>query len=209
MDIVEPSIDRYLNDALAEHDPILREMGEYGRSRGFPIIGPQVGRFIHILARSINAKHVLELGSGFGYSAFWFALALGPGGRVAMTEGAKENSELARSYFERAGFEDRAEFHVGDALEIAHNIRGRFDIVFCDIDKDQYPKAMTVAREKIRAGGYFICDNMLRRGSVLHPHGDAQARGVVELTRQLLEASDFDATILPVREGVSIALRLA
>jgi predicted O-methyltransferase YrrM len=210
LDIVDKKIDEYLTDRLAVQDPILREMGEYGSRIDFPIIGPQVGRLMFLLAKSINAKKVLELGSGFGYSAMWFALALGDGGQVVMTEGSDANSARARGYFARAGLTNRVVFNVGDALKIAAALAGPFDVVFCDIDKHQYPQALPMARSKLRVGGYFICDNMLRRGSVLSPVGasDANTRGILELTRQLMQASDFYTTILPLRDGVSLSLRL-
>lgn len=208
MNIVDPQIDEYLNNTLAVEHAVLRDMGEYGRSRNFPIVGPQVGRLLYLLARSINAVRVLELGSGFGYSGMWFALAVGDGGKVVMTEGAQENSDRARDYFTQAGMVDRAEFNVGDALEIARRTGGSFDIVFCDIDKHGYPEALAVAREKLRVGGFFITDNMLWSGRVL-TDDDAATHGVRELTRRLLESSDFVTTILPVRDGVSVALRIA
>jgi caffeoyl-CoA O-methyltransferase len=208
LNIVEPKIDEYLTDTLKVENPILREMGQYGLERDFPIIGPQVGRLVNMLARSINAKRVLELGSGFGYSAMWFALAVGMGGQIVMTEGSHENLDRARGYFERAGLLGRIELNVGDALEIAERVTGPFDIVFCDIDKHDYPKALPIAREKLRLGGYFICDNMLRRGTVLSPGGDLDTLGILELTRQLMKATDFVTTILPVRDGVSLSLRV-
>ncbi len=207
MDIVNAEIDEYLARTLIVEDPILREMGEYGDAQDFPIVGPQVGRLLYLLARSIRARRVLELGSGFGYSAMWFALAVGEGGRVVMTEGAQENADQAREYFTRAGLVERAVFNVGEALEIARRAAGPFDVVFCDINKDAYPQALQVARDQLRVGGYFICDNMLRAGHVL-TDDDAPTRGVLELTRLLMQARDFVTTILPVRDGVSLSLRV-
>ncbi len=208
MDIINPTIDEYLNKTLAVEHPILREMGEYGLARGFPIIGAQSGRLLHLVARAIGAKRVLELGSGYGYSAMWFALAIGEGGKVVMTEGAQENADRAREYFTRAGLLDRVEFNVGDALEIARRVSGQFDIVLCDINKEGYPAALDVAREKLRVGGLFICDNMLWSGRVATDNDEESTRQIRELTRRLMEARDFFTTIVPVRDGVSISLRL-
>ncbi len=208
MNIVDQKIDEYLTNILTVEHPILREMGEYGRAQDFPIIGPQVGRLLYLLARSINARRVLELGSGFGYSAMWFALAVGERGQVVMTEGSQRNSDRARDYFSRAGLVDRVQFNVGHALDVARRLPESFDIVFCDIDKHEYPEALPVARDKLRVGGYFICDNMLRHGSVLSSKVDEGTRGILELTRQLMEARDLVSTILPVRDGVSVSLRV-
>lgn len=209
MDIVTPAIDEYLTRTLPEEDPILTEMGEWGRARGFPIIDAQSGRLLHILARSLNAKRVLELGSGYGYSAMWFALAMGEDGQIVMTEGSQDNADRARDYFERARKSDLAEFNVGNALAIARNKKGPFDIILCDINKDEYPAALDIAREKLRLGGFFICDNMLFHARVLDKNPDANTRGVLELTRLLLDAKDFVTTIVPVRDGLSLSLRIA
>lgn len=209
MNIVTPEINDYLNKTLEVDHPILKEMGDYGRSVEFPIIGPQVGRLLNLLARSINAKRVLELGSGYGYSAMWFALALPPGGQVVMTEGEDKNSERAREYFRRAGIADRAVFNVGEALHSAQNVNGLFDIVFCDMSKEDYPAALTIARDKLRVGGYFICDNMLWSGRLIGGDNEPSTRGIRDLTRQLTHAQDFVTTILPIRDGVSLSLRVA
>ncbi|MCC7162571.1 MAG: O-methyltransferase [Anaerolineae bacterium] len=207
LDIVHPRINDYLEQTLAEENPLLREMGDYGRSLEFPIIGAQAGRLLYFLARSINAKHVLELGSGFGYSAFWFALAVGEGGKVIMTEGKQENQERARSYFARAGMLDRVEFNVGDALEITKKYSGPFDVIFCDIDKRSYPKVVEVAHAKLRVGGILIYDNMLWHGRVLQEN-DAETKAVRETTRLLMNDDSFFTTIVPQRDGQTISLRL-
>ncbi len=207
MDIVHPKIDEYLDQTLATNDPIVREMEAYGESRHFPIIGPQVGRLMQLLARSINAKRVLELGSGFGYSGMWFAHAVGADGMVVMTEGNAKNSERARDYFQRAGLTNRAKFLVGNAFELAEHEPGPFDIVFCDVDKEDYGRVLDVVRPRLRVGGLFICDNMLWSGAVLQKRPDADTRGIVEVTKQLTSAPDFIVTILPVRDGVAVAYK--
>lgn len=207
LDITHPRLNEYLEKTLAEENPILREMGDYGRAEGFPIVGAQAGRLMHLMARAIRAKQVLELGSGFGYSAFWFALAVGDGGRVIMTEGTQANQDRARDYFTRAGLLDRVEFNVGDALELAKKYSGPFDIVFCDINKHDYPKAIEVARKKLRLGGLLIFDNMLWHGRVLDQQ-DKDTNAVLQTTRELLAAQDFLTTIVPVRDGQSYSLRI-
>ncbi|HZQ07457.1 MAG TPA: O-methyltransferase [Anaerolineae bacterium] len=207
LDITHPDIYAYLEETLVEDDPILREMGDYGRAQGFPIIGTQPGHLLYLLARAINAKRVLELGSGFGYSAMWFARAVGKGGKVIMTEGSEENVNRARMYFTRAAMLDRVEFNVGNALEIAPRYAGPFDIIFCDIDKHDYPKAIPIARDKLRVGGILVFDNMLWHGRVLDGK-DVDTRAVLETTRELMNSDDFFTTLVPLRDGQSISLRI-
>jgi len=206
MDLVHPDIDRYLGRWAALDDPVVGDMERLAAERGFPIVGPQVGRLLLMLARSIDARRVLELGSGFGYSAWWFATAVGPEGRVILTEGSSENADLARGFLDRAALGERVEIRVGDGLEIAREYDGPFDIVFNDIDKQDYPRALPVALQRLRPGGLFITDNMLWQGRVLDEvAADASTRGVLELTRALYAASNLDTTILPVRDGVAVS----
>lgn len=207
LDINHPKIYEYLEKTLPEESPILKEMGDYGRRLGFPIIGAQSGRLLHFLARAINAKQVLELGSGFGYSAMWFALAVGAHGKVVMTEGKQSNQDRAREYFERAGLLDRVEFNVGDALELAKKYSGPFDIIFCDIDKHDYPKAIQIARETLRVGGILIYDNMLWHGRVVDQH-DADTNAVLDTTNALMNDDEFFTTLVPLRDGQSLSLRV-
>ncbi|NIM02432.1 MAG: methyltransferase domain-containing protein [Acidobacteria bacterium] len=207
MDLVDPDIDRYLGRWASMDDPVVAEMEALAGERGFPIVGPQVGRLLLALARSIGARRILELGSGFGYSAWWFATATGPEGRVILTEGSSDNAVRARDFLDRAGLGERVEIRVGDALELALEYHGPFDIVFNDIDKQDYPRALPVALERLRPGGLFITDNMLWQGRVLDEDGaDEATRGVLDLTRALYAEPDLDTTILPIRDGVSVSV---
>ena len=167
MDIVNPKIEEYLRGLLGrDDDDVLREMESLADERDFPIVGRLVGVTLELLARAIGARRVLEMGSGYGYSAYWFSRAVGPGGEVHMTEGDPVNQEKALDYLKRAGLADRVHSHVGNALEIIDELSGDFDIVFCDIDKGDYPTAWAKARERIRVGGLYLCDNVLWSGRV-------------------------------------------
>ena len=206
MNLVHPEIDRYLSRWAACDDPVVGEMERLAHERGFPIVGAQVGRLLAMLARSIGARRVLELGSGFGYSAWWFAGAVGPEGRVVLTETDADNARRAEVFLARSDLGDRVEIRVGDALQIAGGYDEPFDIVFNDIDKQDYPRALPVALERLRPGGLFVSDNMLWQGRVVNEaNADAATRGVLELTRALYASPDLHTTILPIRDGVSVS----
>ncbi len=206
--ITHPRINRYLFEIQHRRHPILRPMEAYAERHGFPIIGPLVGRVLYQLTLAIRARRVFELGSGYGYTAVWFAQAVGPRGRVVMTEGDPRNSRLAMRYLTRARLASRVTPLVGDALTHLARERGTFDIILNDIDKWQYPEVLPLARKKLRRGGLLITDNMLWSGKVLRKGGDRNTRGVQDLTRLLFQAPDFVTTLLPIRDGVTVSLKL-
>ncbi|HJX07489.1 MAG TPA: O-methyltransferase [Actinomycetota bacterium] len=210
MDIVNPDVEAYMASLQARHDePVLLEMEKEGRERDFPIVGRNVGVTLEVLARSINARLVMELGSGFGYSAYWFARAVGEGGEVHCTDGEPANAAKAEAYLERAGLANRVSYHVGDAVEQMATVEGVFDIVYDDIDKDGYPDAWRAARERIRVGGFYICDNVLWSGRVVEPGPDRNTSAILEHNKLIADDDRFVSTIVPTRDGVFVALRVA
>lgn len=214
MDIVDPRIEEYMRSLLERHDePVLLEMEAEGKERGFPIIGRLVGVTVELLARSVGAARVFELGSGFGYSAYWFARAVGQGGEVHCTDGDPENETKALDYLSRAGLHAPVRWHVGDAVTNLSAIEGEFDVVYNDIDKTGYPDAWRAARERIRVGGLYLCDNVLWSGAVADPGGDhgrdaETTNAILEHNRMVAEDERYLSTIVPTRDGVFVALRL-
>jgi predicted O-methyltransferase YrrM len=208
-DIVFPHIEKYLEGLETTRDAVLAEMERQARAGDFPIVGPLVGRLLCLLAKSIGAKRIMELGSGFGYSGYWFARALPEDGELILTEGSAKNMAQAREFFRQGGVRCRARFEVGDAFEILDRLPGEFDIIFNDVDKEQYPTAFHKAVPRVRRGGYFITDNMLWGRRVVRDHSHPTTKGVVELTRLLFQSPDLYTTILPIRDGVSVSLKLS
>ena len=211
MDIVDPRIETYMEDRLRRFDePVLLEMEAYGKEHDFPLVGRNVGVTLEVLARAVDARRIMELGSGYGYSGYWHARAAGPDGEVHLTDGDPANAERGREYLQRAGFADRIEYHVGDAVTEMGKLDGEFDVVFCDIDKDGYPDAVELAHDRLRKGGLFISDNVLWSGRVLEGRDDGSkmTRGIQEFTRRLFAHRGFLTTIDPTRDGVAVALKL-
>lgn len=206
--IVNPDLEKYLTEIIPDRDAVLTDMESYASGREFPIVGPLVGRLLYIIARAMQAKRVLELGSGFGYSAYWFAKAVGKDGKVICTEGSEENHRLAMNYFKRGNVADQIEFHVGDALKLIDKFDGEFDIIFNDIDKTNYPKALKKALPKLRRGGLFIADNVLWSGRILDRKPDAAAAGILTFNRMIYSSKELFTSIVPLRDGVSISLKL-
>ncbi len=222
LDVLHPSIDEYLIDIIPARDEVLTEMEAYARERRFPIVGPLVGRVLHQLVLLTNPTRIFEMGSGFGYSAYWMAKALRkPEARIICTDGSQENADRAAGYLARGGIADRIDYRVGNALEIIDATEGDFDIIYNDIDKDGYPEAFRKAIPRLRSGGLFITDNMLWLGRVVTYDTDADMRGldeeeqwvhkttvgVKELTQLLYSSPDVFTTIIPLRDGISVAIK--
>lgn len=209
MHLLAPDINAYLEGLLPERDPILLEMEELADRENFPIVGPLVGRLFAQLVQMIQGRRIFEMGSGFGYSAFWMAQALPDGGKIICSEGAVGNIEKAKAYFTRGGLLDRVEFREGDALEIIQQIEGQFDLIMNDVDKEQYPDVVQLAVPRLRKGGILLTDNLLWHGRVLDDNPDRATRAVVNYTRSLYDSKHLWTTILPLRDGVGLSLKLS
>jgi predicted O-methyltransferase YrrM len=214
LQIVHEDIEKYMGTLLTRHDEtVLLEMENEGKERGFPIIGRLVGVTVELLARTIGARRVFELGSGYGYSAYWFTRAVGESGEVHCTDGDPGNEKKAADYLTRAGVWDRVRYHVGDAVDALNTVAGEFDIVYNDIDKHGYPDAWRAARDRVRLGGLYICDNVLWSGRVTEkkPEDDVRpgwTEAIKEHNALIAADEDFLSNIIPTRDGVMVALRL-
>ena len=206
--ITPDPVDNYLYSLLPPRDEVLDEMEAEATRRKIPIVGPAVGRVFHQLATMVNAKTVFEMGSAIGYSTIWWARAVGKEGRVMYTDGDRKNAEEARRYFERAGVADRIQIKTGDALELLSEEKQQFDIIFNDVDKEDYPRVLRLAAPRVRKGGVFVTDNVLWSGRVVEKTpSDTSTKAIVEFNRLLYNSVDFFTTILPIRDGVAVALR--
>jgi predicted O-methyltransferase YrrM len=198
---------------LSTHDdPILLRLEAEARAERFPIIGPAAGKYCHMIARAVGARRVFELGSGYGYSTLWFARAVreNGGGEVHHTVWSEALHERAKRNIADAGYADLVRFHLGEAVAALRAADGPFDLVFNDIDKEGYPASLPVIKEKLRVGGILLIDNMIWRGRIFDPADRSPAtEGVRDFTRLLQADRDFTFQLIPVRDGIITALRVA
>jgi predicted O-methyltransferase YrrM len=205
--IVNPEIERYLHGLLPARDAVLAEMEAVAGRRKIPIVGPAVARVLAQLVMISGAKRIFELGSAIGYSTIWLARAAGPGAEVHYTDGSAENAREARGYIERAGVASAIHVHVGDALTVLSQTSGQFDFIFNDVDKEGYPAVLEAVASRLKPGGLFATDNTLWYERVLNPREFAD-HAVVEFNRKLYESAQFFTTLLPIRDGLSVAVRI-
>lgn len=210
---VHPLISEYMGNLVSVYDnPVLLSMESYAEEKNFPIIGRQVGAFIHVLALLLQAKKIFEFGSGYGYSAYWFGRAVGPTGKVICTEGEEGNVKLAKKFLTEASLWDKVDYHNGWAQDVFKVTEGLFDIVYNDVDKCDYPEVWKMSRDRIRPGGLYIADNTLWSGRVAmeKPLNDIRpgwTEAICEHNRLISQDPEFDFFLNPVRDGVLVARR--
>jgi caffeoyl-CoA O-methyltransferase len=204
---IHRKIDGYLLSVLPKADPVLARMEKLALERGFPFIGPLVGQLLELLTRAAGARRVLELGSGFGYSAMHFARALPEDGVVVCTDGDSKNALKAEEFFRLARMLSKLEFHVGDALTEMDRTSGFFDIILLDVDKESYPESFRRAWPRLAVGGLFIADNLLWHGRVFTKDDQPSTRAVREFTQLIHDTPGAHTSILPLRDGVSVTLK--
>jgi predicted O-methyltransferase YrrM len=218
--MVSDAIHRYMRATGASHSEIQAEMAAYADEHGFPIIGPDAGAVLRMLARLTDARTVFEFGSGYGYSASWF---LGGGAdEVVLTEIDQDELDMAKEFLARAGNGDRAHYELGDAIEIVDEYDGPFDVVLIDHDKPRYAHGFDKARPKIPEGGVVVADNMTRGpidlDSLVAYFADDEplpedasegTEGIAGYVEHVRADPAFESFILPVGSGICLSTRVA
>jgi caffeoyl-CoA O-methyltransferase len=203
---IQEDVEDYLYELLPKRDAVVNEMEEYAAQHDVPIIGPAVARLLTLLVQISGAKRIFEMGSAIGYSTIWLARAAGPQAKVFYTDGNPENARRAQDYFRRAGITKRVHVQVGDAMALLKKTPGKFDFIFNDVNKHQYPAALHAALPKLRRGGLFLTDNTLWSGKAARPpaQGDQDTLGVQELNRLVYSSKDLFPVLIPLRDGVTV-----
>lgn len=204
--VTDPKINDYLMRLSGEEDKHILEMERIAKENGFPIVERLVGRLLFILTKLKAPKLIVELGSGFGYSAYWFAKALNKRGKVVLTDYREENIEYAKNLFHKTRLIRKAEFRTGNALEIAAEYKN-IDILFIDIDKHQYLDAIRTLMHNLNRNALIIADNTLWYGRVTKKIRDKETVGIKRFNKYLFEHPDFMTVIIPLRDGVLIAYK--
>lgn len=204
--ITDEQIEQYIYNLLPESPSILKELEQVAKSRHVPIIGPLVGRFLHILARTSRAKRILEIGTAIGYSAIWFGLAVKQQkGKIITIEIDQNTAKEARRNIARAGLQKTVEVINGDGMKVIPKLKGKFDIIFIDDSKENYPKYLEMCINRLNKNGLLIADNALWGGQVLLESKSDDAEAIAKFNELLMKK--MQSVIIPARDGVAIGIR--
>ena len=206
-----PDLESYRLDLFVEEDEVLRSVMPEATAAGIPgiSVSADAGKMLHLLARAVNARRILEFGSLAGYSGIWLARALPPGGRLISLEVDGKHAEVTRRNFERAGVDDRAEVRLGPALQTMASAAGEgpFDLAFIDADKENYPGYLDFSLRHVRDGGLIVADNANGHGhahEVLEP--DDGRRGIQTYNRRVAGDPRLVSHIIPVGGWLAVSV---
>lgn len=205
----------YLDDVFGQQDSHLAGLMDRAVAAGLPdiAVSASVGRFLMLLARLVDAKTVVEVGTLAGYSGIWLARGMSPGGRLITIEPVEKHAAFAERAFDEAGLSERVTVRRGTGLEVLPRLveelgPGSVDLVFLDAVKAEYPDYWPHARRLLRPGGLVLADNALGSSDwwIGEPAGNRAAHdGADGLNRLVAADPNFDAACLPIREGVLVA----
>jgi predicted O-methyltransferase YrrM len=197
------AVDQYINQMLVPSDPALEAAVRASEEAGLPAIqvSPSQGKLLHLLARSVNARKILEIGTLGGYSTIWLARALAPGGHVLTLEASAKHAQVARANFVRAGLAGSIELRLGPALDtlpqVAAERRGPFDLIFIDANKSTMAEYFDWAWKLSHRGSVIIADNVIRDGAVADPNStDPDVQGVRRFNERLAAEPRVSATAI-------------
>jgi predicted O-methyltransferase YrrM len=211
--IVPDAVERYLSGLNRLADSILRDIAEDGARQDLPLVDAEVGALLRVLAVSIGASRVLEIGTAIGYSGIWLADALPAGGMLLTLEMNPDRARIARANFSRAGLTDRASVIVGDAHTTLTKVSGPFDLIFQDGDKGLYVPMLDRLVDILRPGGLLVTDNVLWDGEVVpgfitEPKREPKdTRAIAEYNERLNAHPRLMTATVPLRDGVAISVK--
>lgn len=203
--ITDDRIERYIYDLLPKSPGILPELEGIAKERRIPIIGPLVGRFLYILARASRARRILEVGTAIGYSTIWLGLAARQNkGKVITVEIDRKTASEARSNIARAGLGMTVRIIEGDGVQVIPKLKGRFDMIFVDENKENYPRYIELCFRRLSRNGLMVADNALWSGAVLEGKTE-EAAAIARFNKLLMKK--MPSVIIPARDGVAVGIK--
>jgi caffeoyl-CoA O-methyltransferase len=202
----------YLNRLHKPPTPLLLELEQRGQYDEIPIVSRETGRLLSTLVHAMQASRILEIGTAYGYSTLWMALALPLGGRIWTIDPDRARTEIARDFITRAGKENEVEFVNQPALELLRAFSQRnVDIIFIDAIKEEYKDYLDLCIPLLKLSGLVIVDNLLWHGRAAQKPSSkdlSTTKAIREFNKYFLNHPQLDATIIPLGDGTGIGARI-
>lgn len=210
MEFLPKSIDDYACNHTDGEDPVLYELN---RATNQKILQPRMlsghlqGKILEMFSKMIQPKFILEIGTYTGYSAICLAKGLTENGKLLTIDINEELEDFTRSFFVKAGIEDKIDFRIDNAVNVVGGIEDEIDLVFIDADKENYSNYFDLVIDKVRPGGYIIADNVLWSGKVVQDINpkDKETKGIVGYAKKVNEDNRVENVLMPVRDGLLIS----
>lgn len=207
MDFIPPAIQKYSEDHTSQESDLLKVINRDTNARVLMprmLSGHMQGRILSMVSKMINPTTILEIGTYTGYSAICLAEGLKEGGKLITIDINEELESMVRSYFGRSLFAAAIDYRIGNALHIIPTLKGNFDLVFIDADKENYARYYDLVINHVPLGGYILADNVLWSGKVLDAKPDKDTRAIIEFNRKVNEDARVENVLLPVRDGIMV-----
>jgi caffeoyl-CoA O-methyltransferase len=206
--IVDLRVQQYLRDLRPSDDDLIDRLEAHATEHGFPLIGRNSGYWLELLTQMVSGHRVFEFGSGFGFSAFFFARGVGPGGEVIGCDKDQHELDAHAALFAGHPLADRIDIRLGDAFDVFENTQGVFDVVLLDLDKVNYRRAFDVALPRLRKGGLILADNTLWGAKVTYDTTDESTAALKAFNAYVHSHPGVTTAILPIGDGLGTALKL-
>lgn len=209
MEFISAELDEYINRHTEAEPQLLCELN---RETNLKVLQPRMlsghfqGRFLSMLTKILQPENVLEIGTYTGYSALCMLEGLAVGGKITTIDINEELEDMVRKYIEKAGAEKQIDYKIGDAREIIPQLKGDFDLVFIDADKENYVTYYKMVIDRVRPGGIILTDNVLWSGKVLEPlkENDVDTAAILKYNTLVNNDSRVESILLPIRDGVML-----
>lgn len=211
--IVPDLVERYLSTLNRAHDAVLDDIAREGEAVHLPLVDAEVGALLRVLATSIGARRILEIGTCIGYSGIWLAGALPRDGMLITMEKDAARAAIAKANFERAGLSDRVSIMIGDASLKLVKVAGPFDLIFQDGHKPLYNPLLEPLVNLLRPGGLLVTDNVLWDGEVVPGYTDSpkknadDTKAIIEYNERIASHPQLLTSVVPLRDGVAISVK--
>jgi len=213
MDFIDDTLVGYVEKYTQEEPPLLQKIN---RETYAKVLAPRMlaghlqGRVLSMLSNMIQPDSVLEIGTYTGYSAICLAEGLAPEGVLHTIDINEELEEVVRGYFNEAGIEEQVRYVIGNAMDIIPEIKGSFDLVFIDADKENYANYFDMVIGRVSQGGYIIADNVLWSGKVLDDPQtmDEDTRALLDFSQKIQADQRVENVLLPIRDGIMVMRKL-